>query len=115
MFRLSTISASRSATVGHRDAKAGQQFVAAPCSDVPKPAESAKFRWWRRARQRVCTLKPCSRSMGPKLLVVGERPSMAQCRKALWNFLIATVLESLAEGLRSRENPPSIPECFWIF
>jgi 3-hydroxyisobutyrate dehydrogenase-like beta-hydroxyacid dehydrogenase len=37
--------------------------------------------------------------MGPKLFVVGERPSMANVVKLSGNFLIATVLESLAEAL----------------
>jgi len=43
--------------------------------------------------------KPLFESMGPKLLVVGERPSMANVVKLCGNFLIATVLESLAESL----------------
>ncbi|HLZ49654.1 MAG TPA: NAD-binding protein [Candidatus Acidoferrum sp.] len=37
--------------------------------------------------------------MGPKLFYVGERPSLANVVKLSGNFLIATVLESLAEVL----------------
>jgi 3-hydroxyisobutyrate dehydrogenase-like beta-hydroxyacid dehydrogenase len=38
-------------------------------------------------------------ALGPKLVVIGERPSMANTVKITGNFLIATVLESLAEAL----------------
>ena len=43
--------------------------------------------------------KPLFESMGPKLFVVGEKPSMANVVKLSGNFLIATVLESLGEAL----------------
>jgi 3-hydroxyisobutyrate dehydrogenase-like beta-hydroxyacid dehydrogenase len=37
--------------------------------------------------------------MGPKLLVVGEKPSLANVVKLSGNFLIASVLESLSEAI----------------
>jgi 3-hydroxyisobutyrate dehydrogenase-like beta-hydroxyacid dehydrogenase len=43
--------------------------------------------------------KPIFEALGPKLFVVGEHPSMANTVKLSGNFLIATVLESLAEAL----------------
>jgi len=70
------------------------------CSDVPKPLNQPNFgRVAAGPSASVQRCKPLFESMGPKLLVVGERPSMANVVKLSGNFLIATVLESLAEAL----------------
>ncbi len=89
---LSTISVALSDRLSAEHAKAGQQFVAAPVFGRPEAAEAGPS-----ASVERC--KPLFESMGPKLLVVGERPSMANVVKLCGNFLIATVLESLAESL----------------
>ena len=49
--------------------------------------------------QVVDRCKPLFESFGPKLLVVGEKPSLANVVKLSGNFLIASVLESLSEAL----------------
>lgn len=97
---LSTISVALSDRLAAEHAKAGQQFVAAPVFGRPEAAESAKlFVVAAGPSASVQRCKPLFESMGPKLLVVGERPSMANVVKLSGNFLIATVLESLAESL----------------
>jgi 3-hydroxyisobutyrate dehydrogenase-like beta-hydroxyacid dehydrogenase len=97
---LSTISVTLSDHLAAEHAKAGQQFVAAPVFGRPDAAESAKLAVVVAGPSAsVQRCKPLFESMGPKLLVVGERPSMANVVKLSGNFLIATVLESLAESL----------------
>jgi len=97
---LSTISVALSDRLSAEHAKAGQQFVAAPVFGRPEAAESAKLSVVAAGSSAsVERCKPLFESMGPKLLVVGERPSMANVVKLCGNFLIATVLESLAESL----------------
>jgi len=97
---LSTISVVLSDRLAAEHAKAGQQFVAAPVFGRPEAAESAKLSVVAAGPSAsVQRCKPLFESMGPKLLVVGERPSMANVVKLSGNFLIATVLESLAEAL----------------
>ncbi|OLB87779.1 MAG: 6-phosphogluconate dehydrogenase [Acidobacteria bacterium 13_2_20CM_2_57_6] len=97
---LSTISVALSDRLSAEHAKAAQQFVAAPVFGRPEAAESAKLSVVAAGPSAsVERCKPLFESMGPKLLVVGERPSMANVVKLCGNFLIATVLESLAESL----------------
>jgi 3-hydroxyisobutyrate dehydrogenase-like beta-hydroxyacid dehydrogenase len=97
---LSTISVALSDRLTAEHTKAGQQFVAAPVFGRPEAAESAKlFVVAAGPCASVQRSKPLFESMGPKLLVAGERPSMANVVKLSGNFLIATVLESLAESL----------------
>jgi 3-hydroxyisobutyrate dehydrogenase-like beta-hydroxyacid dehydrogenase len=97
---LSTISVALSDHLAAAHAKAGQQFVAAPVFGRPEAAESANLAVVAAGPSAsVQRCKPLFESMGPELLVVGERPSMANVVKLSGNFLIATVLESLAESL----------------
>ncbi len=97
---LSTISVALSDRLAAEHTQAGQQFVAAPVFGRPEAAESAKLSVVAAGPSAsVQRCKPLFESMGPKLLVVGERPSMANVVKLSGNFLIATVLESLAESL----------------
>jgi 3-hydroxyisobutyrate dehydrogenase-like beta-hydroxyacid dehydrogenase len=97
---LSTISVALSDRLAAEHTQAGQQFVAAPVFGRPEAAESAKLAVVAAGpSESVQRCKPLFESMGPKLLVVGERPSMANVVKLSGNFLIATVLESLAESL----------------
>ena len=51
------------------------------------------------AKRTIERCKPLLEALGPKLFVVGEKPSLANAVKITGNFLIATVLESLAEAL----------------
>jgi 3-hydroxyisobutyrate dehydrogenase-like beta-hydroxyacid dehydrogenase len=97
---LSTISTALSDRLAVEHSKAGQQYVAAPVFGRPEAAEAAKLAVVAAGpASSVQRCKPLFEAMGPKLFVVGERSSMANVVKLSGNFLIATVLESLAEAL----------------
>jgi 3-hydroxyisobutyrate dehydrogenase-like beta-hydroxyacid dehydrogenase len=97
---LSTISVALSDRLTAAHAKAGQGYLAAPVFGRPDAAEAGRLAvvvGGPEALVQKC--KPLFEAMGPKLFVVGERPSLANVVKLSGNFLIATVLESLAETL----------------
>jgi 3-hydroxyisobutyrate dehydrogenase-like beta-hydroxyacid dehydrogenase len=97
---LSTIGVALSDRLAAEHAKAGQEYVAAPVFGRPEAAEGARLSVVAAGpATSVQRCKPLFQAMGPKLFVVGERPSMANVVKLSGNFLIATVLESLAEAL----------------
>jgi 3-hydroxyisobutyrate dehydrogenase-like beta-hydroxyacid dehydrogenase len=97
---LSTISVALSDRLAEKHSNAAQEFVAAPVFGRPEAAEAAKLAVIAAGpAASVQRCKPLFEAMGPKLFVVGERPSMASVVKLSGNFLIATVLESLAEAL----------------
>jgi len=97
---LSTISVALSDHLAAEHAKAGQEYVAAPVFGRPEAAEAAKLSVVAAgAATSVQRCKLLLEALGPKLFVVGERPSIANVVKLSGNFLIATVLESLAETL----------------
>jgi 3-hydroxyisobutyrate dehydrogenase-like beta-hydroxyacid dehydrogenase len=81
-------------------AKAGQHFVSAPVFGRPEAAESAKLAVVAAGDVAdVDRCKPLFEAIGAKLLVIGEKPSLANSIKLTGNFMIATVLESLSESL----------------
>ena len=97
---LSTISVALSDRLTEAHAKAGQEFVAAPVFGRPEAAEGGKLAVVVAGGKRsVERCRPVLEALGPKVMVFGERPSMANTVKITGNFLIATVLESLAEAL----------------
>ena len=97
---LSTISVALSDRLAAEHAKAGQSYVAAPVFGRPEAAEAARLAVVAAGPESVVQrCKPLFEAMGPKLFVFGERPSLANAVKLSGNFLIATVLESLAEAL----------------
>jgi len=97
---LSTISVALSDKLAAEHAKAGQGYLAAPVFGRPEAAEAARLAVVVAGSQDlVQRCKPLFESLGPKLFIVGEKPSMANVVKLSGNFLIATVLESLAEAL----------------
>lgn len=97
---LSTISVALSDKLAEAHSKAGQEYVAAPVFGRPDAAESAKLAVVVASpKKNVDRCKPLLEALGPKLFVAGERPSMANTVKITGNFLIATVLESLAEAM----------------
>jgi 3-hydroxyisobutyrate dehydrogenase-like beta-hydroxyacid dehydrogenase len=97
---LSTISVALSDTLTAEHAKAGQGYLAAPVFGRPDAAEAGRLAIVVGGAETLVQMcKPLFEAMGPKLFVVGERPSMANVVKLSGNFLIATVLESLAEAL----------------
>ena len=97
---LSTISVALSDRLTAEHTRAGQQFVSAPVFGRPDAAEAGRLAIVAAGpRSMVERCKPLFEAMGPKLLVIGERPSLANVVKLTGNFLIATVLESLGEAL----------------
>jgi 3-hydroxyisobutyrate dehydrogenase-like beta-hydroxyacid dehydrogenase len=97
---LSTISVALSDRLAEKHSNAAQEFVSAPVFGRPEAAEAAKLAVI--AAGPAASVQRCKalfEAMGPKLFVVGERPSLANVVKLSGNFLIATVLESLAEAL----------------
>ena len=97
---LSTISVALSDRLAAAHADAGQDFVSAPVFGRPEAAENAKLAVVAAgAKSAVEACRPILEVLGPKLLVIGERPSMANVVKLTGNFLIATVLESLSEAM----------------
>jgi 3-hydroxyisobutyrate dehydrogenase-like beta-hydroxyacid dehydrogenase len=97
---LSTISVALSDRLAAEHAKAGQGYLAAPVFGRPEAAEAGRLAIVvGGAAALVQKCRPLFEVMGPKLFVVGERPSMANVVKLSGNFLIATVLESLSEAL----------------
>jgi 3-hydroxyisobutyrate dehydrogenase-like beta-hydroxyacid dehydrogenase len=97
---LSTISVALSERLTEAHKKAGQEYVAAPVFGRPDAAENAKLAVVAAGVKRsVERCRPVLEALGTKLLVIGEKPSMANTVKITGNFLIATVLESLGESL----------------
>jgi 3-hydroxyisobutyrate dehydrogenase-like beta-hydroxyacid dehydrogenase len=97
---LSTISVALSDKLAAAHANAGQQFVAAPVFGRPEAAEAAKLAVVAAGPPHsVDRCKPLFEAMGPKLLVIGEKHSLANVVKLSGNFLIASVLESMAEAI----------------
>jgi 3-hydroxyisobutyrate dehydrogenase-like beta-hydroxyacid dehydrogenase len=97
---LSTISVALSDRLAAEHAAAGQEFVSAPVFGRPEAAEGAKLAVVAAgSKSAIENCRPILEALGPKLLVIGERPSMANVVKLTGNFLIATVLESLSEAL----------------
>jgi len=97
---LSTISVALSDRLSSEHAKAGQSFLAAPVFGRPDAAEAGRLAVVvGGAETLVQKCKPLLEAMGPRMFVVGERPSMANVVKLSGNFLIASVLESLSEAL----------------
>lgn len=97
---LSTISVALSDRLAAAHAKAGQGYLAAPVFGRPEAAEAGRLAVVAAGEDALIQkCRPLFNAMGPKLFFVGDRPSQANVVKLSGNFLIATVLESLAEVL----------------
>ncbi|HMD30534.1 MAG TPA: NAD(P)-dependent oxidoreductase [Candidatus Acidoferrales bacterium] len=97
---LSTISVRLSDRLTAEHAQAGQDYVAAPVFGRPDAADAARLAVVAAGRaETIERCKPFFASMGPKLLVAGSRPAQANVVKLTGNFLIASVLESMAEAI----------------
>lgn len=96
---LSTISVKLSEKLAAEHGQAGQRFVAAPVFGRPEAAEAGKLIVVAAGeKEGVERCRPLLEAMGQKLVVMGERASMANVVKLAGNFLIGSVLESLAEA-----------------
>lgn len=97
---MSTISValSRRLAATHRERK--QHYVSAPVFGRPEAAAAAKlFIVASGASAAVERCRPLFDAMGQKTFIAGDDPSGANVIKLTGNFLITTVIESLAEGL----------------
>src|ERR1700733_2313519 len=96
----STISVALSDRLTAAHSGAGQEFVSCPVFGRPEAAEAGRLAVVAAGPAQVVNrCKPLFESFGPKLLVVGEKPSLANVVKLSGNFLIASVLECLSEAI----------------
>ena len=93
-----SVALSRRLAAAHRERK--QNYVAAPVFGRPEAAAAAKlFIIAAGASSAVERCLPLFNAMGQKTFVVGEDAPGANVIKLTGNFLITTVIESLAESL----------------
>ena len=96
----STIGVGLSDRLTDAHAATGQQFISCPVFGRPDAAEAGRLAVVVAGpTNAVDRCKPLFECFGPKLLVLGEKPSLANVVKLSGNFLIASVLESLSEAV----------------
>lgn len=97
---MSTISVALAERLAEAHARAGQGFVSAPVFGRPEAAEAGKLAVVAAGPEPlVQKYRPLFEAIGPKLMVAGSRASLANTVKLAGNFLIGSVLESLAEAM----------------
>ena len=96
----STISVALSERLAAEHAKAGTIFLSAPVFGRPEVAEAGRLVVVAAGPAKAIeTCKPVLDAIGTRTVVVGNRPELANVVKLTGNFLIANVIESLAEAL----------------
>ena len=96
---MSTISVALSRRMAAAHAERKQHYVSAPVFGRPEAAEAAKlFIMAAGPSAQVKRCQPLFDAMGQKTFVVGEDAPGANLLKLTGNFLITTVIESLAES-----------------
>jgi 3-hydroxyisobutyrate dehydrogenase-like beta-hydroxyacid dehydrogenase len=96
----STISVALAERLTDAHTEAGQRLVAAPVFGRPEAAEAAKlFVVAAGETAAVQALSPVFDAIGQRTLVVSSQPKAANLVKLSGNFLIASVIESLAESM----------------
>jgi 3-hydroxyisobutyrate dehydrogenase-like beta-hydroxyacid dehydrogenase len=96
----STISMALAEKMTEAHAKNGQRFVSAPVFGRPEAAAAAKlFVTAAGALDAIEECMPLFEAMGQKTFLFGEKPSAANLVKLSGNFLISSVIESLAEAM----------------
>jgi 3-hydroxyisobutyrate dehydrogenase-like beta-hydroxyacid dehydrogenase len=97
---LSTISVALADRLAAEHTRAGQHFVSAPVFGRPEAAEGGKLNTIVAGpAAAVERCQPLLAALGPKIVAVGERASLANAFKLAGNFLLACAIESLAEAL----------------
>lgn len=97
---MSTISVALSKRLAEEHGKRGQHYITAPVFGRPDAAETGKlFVATAGERAAVERCKPILEALGQRVFVVGDKPEMANVAKLSGNFLIAAVIESLAEAI----------------
>jgi 3-hydroxyisobutyrate dehydrogenase-like beta-hydroxyacid dehydrogenase len=96
----STISVALAEKMTAAHAKNGQRFISAPVFGRPEAAAAAKlFVTVAGAPDAVEDCMPLFEAVGQKTFRFGEKPSAANLVKLSGNFLISSVIESLAEAV----------------
>jgi 3-hydroxyisobutyrate dehydrogenase-like beta-hydroxyacid dehydrogenase len=96
----STIGVALSDRLTAAHSAAGQEFISCPVFGRPDAAEAGRLAVVAAGpANAVERCKPLFEAFGPKLLILGEKPSLANVVKLSGNFLIASVLESLSEAI----------------
>jgi 3-hydroxyisobutyrate dehydrogenase-like beta-hydroxyacid dehydrogenase len=97
---MSTISVAMSRRLAAAHAERKQPFVAAPVFGRPEAAAAAKlFIVAAGPAAQIERCRPLFDAMGQKTLFAGDDAPAANLTKLTGNFLITTVIESLAEGV----------------
>jgi 3-hydroxyisobutyrate dehydrogenase-like beta-hydroxyacid dehydrogenase len=97
---MSTISVELSKRLAEEHAKHRQHYVAAPVFGRPDAAEAGKlFVAAAGVKAVLDRMMPVLETLGQRVFVMGENPEMANVVKVSGNFLIAAVIESLAEAI----------------
>ena len=97
---MSTISVAIADRLTEAHAKAGQTYISAPVFGRPIAAAAAKlFVVTAGPADAVATCQPLFDAVGQRSFNLGETPHKANIVKLSGNFLIMTVIESLAEAM----------------
>lgn len=97
---MSTISVALSRRLEEEHRNRGQHYVSAPVFGRPEAAAAGKL--FIAAAGEKATLDRCMpvlEHLGQRTFVIGDQPVMANVVKLSGNFLIASVIESLAEAI----------------
>lgn len=113
----STISIAMSRRLTQAHAARKQHYIAAPVFGRPEAAAAAKlFVVAAGDRKQIDRCQSLFDVMGQKTFIAGEEPSMANVVKLAGNFLITTVIESMAEafalGRKFKIDPNDMLEIF---
>ncbi len=109
----STISVALAERLTQAHAERGQRFVAAPVFGRPEAAQQAKlFVVAAGEHAAIADCRPVFDAIGQKTFAVGEEPRMASAVKLGGNFLIANVIESVAEAVALIRKHGVDPEKF---
>lgn len=97
---MSTISVALSKRLAEEHRRHGHHYVAAPVFGRPDAAEAGKlFVAAAGEKTAVERCRPLLEALGQRVFIIGEKPEMANVVKLSGNFLIASVIESLAEAI----------------
>lgn len=97
---MSTISVALADRLAEAHAAAGTGYASAPVFGRPVAAEAAKLFVVTAGPGQILSLcQPLFDQIGQRTFIVGERPSAANVVKLCGNFLIMSIIESLAEAL----------------
>ncbi|HUI83960.1 MAG TPA: NAD(P)-dependent oxidoreductase [Candidatus Binatia bacterium] len=97
---MSTVSVALSRTLAQKHGQHGQKYLAAPVFGRPEAAEAGKlFVAAAGEKAAIERCRPLLEALSQGIFVIGEKPEMANVVKLSGNFLIASVIESLAEAI----------------